>query len=91
MSMNPIPVPSTATQIKAFLIEHFPTARSQSLAGSESLLENGVLDSLGILDLVAYLEREFHITVTDDDLLPEHFETLDRLTAFVEQKQISVT
>lgn len=91
MSTNPRSAASTATRIKAFLVEHFPTARSQSLAGGESLLENGVLDSLGILDLVAYLEREFHITVADDDLLPEHFETLDRLTAFVEQKQTSVT
>jgi len=89
VSTNPLSVSSTAARIKAFLLEHFPSARSQSLGGAESLLENGVLDSLGILDLVAYLEREFGITVADDDLLPEHFETLDRLTAFVEQKRTS--
>ncbi|MFI5325549.1 MAG: hypothetical protein ACHQ7H_04890 [Candidatus Rokuibacteriota bacterium] len=42
---------------------------------------------MGVLDLVGYLEQEFGIAVADDDLLPEHFETLRRLTAFVEDKQ----
>jgi acyl carrier protein len=40
-----------------------------------------------VLDLVGYLEQAFTITVSDDDLTPEHFETLRRLTAFVEDKQ----
>lgn len=77
----------TTARIKAFLVAHFPTAGSRALTGATSLLENGILDSLGILDLVAYLEREFVITIADEDLLPEHFETLDRLTAFVEAKR----
>ena len=89
MATNPLSDVSTTNRIKAFLLDHFPSARSQSLTGSESLLENGVLDSLGILDLVAFLERDFDINVADDDLLPEHFETLDRLTAFVELKRAS--
>jgi acyl carrier protein len=77
----------TSARIKAFLVAHFPTAGSRTLTGATSLLENGILDSLGILDLVAYLEREFLITIADEDLLPEHFETLDRLTVFVEAKR----
>jgi acyl carrier protein len=74
-------------RIKAYLIEHFPSARDHALGDDDHLLANGILDSLGVLDLVGYLEQEFGIAVSDDDLLPEHFETLRRLTAFVEDKQ----
>ena len=87
MAIDRTAASQTTVRIRAFIIEHFPTARARRLTSDESLLENGVLDSLGILDLVAYLEREFRISVSDDDLLPEHFDTLDRLTAFVERKR----
>lgn len=74
-------------RIRAFLVEHFPSARTHPLGEGDHLLANGILDSLGVLDLVGYLEREFGITVADEDLVPEHFETLGRLTAFVEGRQ----
>ena len=73
--------------IRTFLAERFPAARNRTLGQEERLLENGILDSLGVLDLVAYLEEEFAIAVTDDDLVPEHFETLERLTAFVTSRR----
>lgn len=82
MSSQPV-----TARIKAYLIEHFPSARDHALGDDDHLLANGILDSLGVLDLVGYLEQEFGIAVADDDLLPEHFETLRRLTAFVEDKQ----
>ena len=82
MSSQPV-----TARIRAYLIEHFPSARDHALGDDDHLLANGILDSLGVLDLVGYLEQEFGIAVSDDDLLPEHFETLRRLTAFVEEKQ----
>jgi acyl carrier protein len=78
--------PITA-RIKSYLIEHFPSARDHALGDDDHLLANGILDSLGVLDVVGYLEGEFGITVSDEDLLPEHFETLRRLARFVEVKQ----
>jgi acyl carrier protein len=80
-------VEAVTDRIRDFLAEHFPAARSRRLDPDESLLTNGILDSLGVLDVVAFLETEFKITVTDEDLLPENFESLGRLTAFVEEKQ----
>ena len=74
-------------RIRDHLAEHFPAARTRRLDLDESLLTNGILDSLGVLDVVAFLESEFKITVTDEDLLPENFESLGRLTAFVEARQ----
>lgn len=73
-------------RIRAFIVEHFPSARNRTLHGDERLLANGILDSLGVLDLVAFLEDEFGISVADDDLVPEHFESLRSLAAFVAHK-----
>jgi acyl carrier protein len=82
-----LPSTHTSDQIRGFILEHFPSARGRSLRNDERLLENGLLDSLGVLDLVAYLEREFHVIVSDDELLPEHFENIDRLSTFVDRKR----
>jgi acyl carrier protein len=78
---------SVTARIKGFLIQQFPSARKQVLGDDDHLLANGILDSLGVLDLVGFLEQEFGITVSDEDLIPEHFETLRRLTVFVEDRQ----
>ena len=76
-----------ADRIRRFLLDRFPAARQHGLAADALLLENGLLDSLGVLDLVAFLEAEFGITVADDDLVPENFHTLGHIVAFVEAKQ----
>lgn len=78
---------SITARIRTYLVEHFPSVRDHAFGDEDQLLANGILDSLGVLDLVGYLEKEFEITVSDDDLVPEHFETLRRLTVFVEEKQ----
>ena len=47
------------------------------------LIDNGVIDSLGVMKLIAYLEETFAITVARDDLVPENFETPKLITALV--------
>jgi acyl carrier protein len=72
--------------IRSFIVQHFPSAKGRPLAPDDRLLQNGIVDSLGVLNLVDYLEKEFGVTSDDDDLVPENFETLGRLAAFVEEK-----
>jgi acyl carrier protein len=62
-------------------------ARKRNLKPTDKLLESGILDSLGVLDLVAFLEQEFHVVVSDEELLPENFQTIETLIAFVQSKQ----
>jgi acyl carrier protein len=71
-------------RIRNFLIGHFPLARQ--VGNEDRLLGNGVIDSLGVLEIVTFLEQEFNISVGDDDLLPENFQSISQLTAFVERK-----
>jgi acyl carrier protein len=54
---------------------------------SDNLIENGVIDSLSIMKIVTFLEKEFTIKIEDIDLLPENFETIGQICAFVNNKQ----
>jgi acyl carrier protein len=74
------------TQIRKFILDKFPLARKQQIKDSDPLLESGVLDSLGVLDLVSFVEQEFSVHVADEELVPENFQTIDRIAAFVESK-----
>jgi len=81
-------VSSAATdRIRQFVLEKFPLARKRSVKDSDELLESGIVDSLGILDLVALLETEFGLTVSDDDLLPENFRSIERISEFAQQRR----
>lgn len=73
-------------QIRQFIFEKFPLAKSRKIEDSSALLEEGVLDSLGILELVDYLQSEFGVEVEDDDLMPENFASIDAIAAFVDTK-----
>jgi len=75
------------TQVRQFILDKFPLARKQQLQDSDALLESGILDSLGVLDLVAFIEKEFRISVADEELVPENFQTIDRLVAFIQGKE----
>ena len=73
-------------KLKGFIFEKFPLARKKNMNDTSLLLQSGIVDSLGILELVAFIEQEFGITICDEELLPENFETLEALTSFVDAK-----
>ena len=54
-----------------------------TVANSDSLLEAGIIDSMAVLQIVGFLEQRFGVTVGDDDMMPENFETVDAMAAFV--------
>jgi acyl carrier protein len=54
------------------------------VADYDDLLESGVIDSLGVLELVAFLQQEFGIAISDDDLTPENFKSIECMAQFVE-------
>jgi acyl carrier protein len=72
-------------RIKNFLVQQFPAMKN--VGNEDPLLKNGLIDSLGILEVVTFLENEFGITLTDEELLPENFESVSSLSNFVQQKR----
>lgn len=73
-------------EIQTYVLSEFAAERDE-IAADENLLGQGILDSMGILKLVAFLEERFDIQTDDDDLIPENFETIELMRAFVERKR----
>jgi acyl carrier protein len=78
---------SIKDQVRAFIEQRFPVARARAVADTDPLLASGLLDSLSVLDVVAYVETTFGIGVTDEDLTPDNFESIERMAAFVAAKR----
>ena len=79
-------------QIRRFILTSFMFSDDESkLKNDDSLLEQGVMDSTGVLELVAFLESEFGIKIADEDLLPENLDSVDRIASFVARKQGATT
>ena len=76
-----------ANSLLNFVERHFPLARKRHLGPHEDLLEAGVVDSLGVLELVNFIEQQFGLAVTDDDLTPENFKSIHRVAHFVVSKR----
>jgi acyl carrier protein len=75
-----------ASDVRAFVLKSFPLARKQQIKDSDALLESGMIDSQGVLEVVAFIEREFSTVVEDEELSPENFQTIDRIAAFIQSK-----
>lgn len=61
-----------------------------SIPGSKSLIEAGIIDSTGVLELVGYLEDQYAIRIDDDELLPDNLDSIDNIVAFVSRKRVLV-
>lgn len=71
-------------QLRQFLAENFILDDGGAgLGADESLTDSGVLDSMGVLELIMFIEENFGITVPDEDTLPENLDSVSRLVAYV--------
>lgn len=78
---------TTASDIRAFVIENFLFGdTSATLTEDMSLIENDLVDSTGILELVAYLEDHFGIAVADAEIVPANLDSISAITAYVARK-----
>lgn len=74
-------------QLRGFIRDNFMSAGSEEgLRDDLSLMEEGIVDSTGVLNLVMFIEETFGIQVRDEELVPENLDSIDRLVAFVKRK-----
>ena len=75
------------TAIKEFIKKELTRGKKISdLEDTDNLIESGIIDSLGIQLLVSYLEKNFSITIADDELAPDHFETIEAIWSLINSK-----
>jgi acyl carrier protein len=79
-------VGNPAATIRAFLVDSFLLGEDDGFGNDESLLDAGVIDSTGVMEVVSFLEETFGIAVDDDDLVADNLDSVDRLAAFVARK-----
>jgi acyl carrier protein len=73
-------------EIKNFLVERKFIKTANELNNEDSLLEKGVIDSVGMLELVSFIETEYSIKIDEDELMPENFDSLKAIQDFITRK-----
>ena len=74
-------------RVRAFIVENFLFGdASLTPADSASLIENDIIDSTAVLELVAFVEDEFGIAMADADIVPANLDSIARITAFIEAR-----
>ena len=72
-------------QLSDFIGQTFPRASQKSVDVTDSLFEQGIVDSLGLLEILAYIETTFGTTVKDADVDAENFGSIEAIASYVQQ------
>jgi acyl carrier protein len=73
-------------QIRSFVMANFYVAESDELRDDESLLDSGVIDSTGVLELIDFVESTYKFRITDAEMTPENLESIDAIAAYVARR-----
>lgn len=78
---------NTRQLIRGFIRENFlKKDRRKNFSDETSFIDGGIIDSVGVLELVAFLEETFKFRVEDEELVPENLDSIDRLVKYVDSK-----
>lgn len=76
-------------EVRDFIFKNFLfDDAAEALNDSDSFLEKGIIDSTGMLELVAFLEEKYGIRVEDEELVPENLDSVERLVQFISRKKV---
>lgn len=78
---------SIESKLRDFIITNFLFGDADvTVADDDSLLDRGIIDSSGVLELVGFLDENFDIEIRDDELVPGNFDSINKLSAFITRK-----
>lgn len=78
-------------KIRSFVVENFLFGDETAMpANSASLIDNQIIDSTGVLELVAFIEETFLVTVGDTEIVPANLDSVDAIARFVSGKSASI-
>ena len=73
-------------QIRSFIVYNFLFGDDDGLDDQISFLDSGIVDSMGILEIVNFISEEFQVTVADEDLLPENLDSIDNISNYLSSR-----
>jgi acyl carrier protein len=74
-------------QVKAFITSNFYIADPATLADGASLLDQGIIDSTGVLEIIMFLEDTFGFKVADSEMVPENLDSIENIASFVVRRR----
>lgn len=77
---------SLLEEIRTFIVDNFLFGDAGNLNNDSSFIKEGIVDSTGILQLVAFIQEQYRVVVEDEDLIPENLDSVNKVAAFVEGK-----
>jgi acyl carrier protein len=80
---------STESILADHIIEEIAVGKTKGLKPEEDLFSSGILDSLGVLQLVLFIEEKFSITVSDEDVVYENFNSIFAIARYIDEKKSS--
>jgi acyl carrier protein len=82
---------TTQEQIRRYILENFLFTNDETkLSNTDPFLEAGIVDSTGILELLMFVEETFGFEVRDEELVPDNFDSVERLTRYVQTKAMPI-
>jgi acyl carrier protein len=79
---------SVSEILQRFIKDNFlPSAGLNVFGDDDSFMEKGILDSTGVLELLEFIEEEFDIKVDDEEIIPNNFDSLNKLASFIQRKK----
>lgn len=73
-------------QVRTFVTSNFYVADQALLADDESLLDRGVIDSTGVLEVILFIEETFGVRVEDSEMLPDNLDSIEHIADYVKRK-----
>ena len=78
---------SLQEDIRGFIVDTFLFGEDGGLKEDSSFLEEGIVDSTGIMQLVSYLQEQYLITIEDEELIPDNLDSIRKVMTFIEVKR----
>ena len=75
-----------SVKVREFVVENFLFGDGETLKDDTSFMEEGIIDSTGILELVFFIEETFGISVEDDELVPDNMDSLQNIAQYIDRK-----
>jgi len=73
-------------EVRQFIVDNFLFGREVSFSDEDSLIEKGLIDSTGVLELISFMEAKYKISVLEEEITPENLDSTRRLSNFISKK-----
>jgi acyl carrier protein len=85
--MSDVPMSDISTKIRDYIVTTFLFGNRSKLDDETSFLENSILDSTGMLELISFIEQEFVLSIDPSELVPDNLDSIKNVTEFIQRKK----